>query len=94
MKYPEFVTALALVAPQTLLFQRNARYYSSLILLDALLIWHVYWPFKSTKLRYALAIVIVILFFHSHPLAAACSLCGYDRLLLALSAGTGSGVLH
>ncbi|HEY2759977.1 MAG TPA: glycosyltransferase family 39 protein [Pirellulales bacterium] len=68
-----FVTALALIAPQTLLFQRNARYYSTLILLDALLIWHLYTPLKSPKLRYASAIVIAVLFFHTHPLAAACS---------------------
>ena len=99
IKCPVFVTALAMLMPQTVLFQRNARYYSSLILLDALLIWHVYWPFKSTKLRYALAIVIAILLFHTHPLAAACSfvaMIGYcllfqraQALVYCISGGVG-----
>jgi hypothetical protein len=73
VKYPDVIAALILLAPQTVLFQRNARYYSILILLYAVLLWHLSADFKSRKTQFLIASLIFILFFHTHPFAAACS---------------------
>jgi hypothetical protein len=73
LRYPALVTTLILIAPQVVLFQRNARYYPLLILVYALLTWHVSLDFKSARTRFLLAVVIFILFFHIHSLAALCS---------------------
>ncbi len=71
--YPDIVAALALMAPQIVLFQRNARYFSILILVYSLLIWHLSVDIKKVHFRYALALFIFILFFQTHPFAALCS---------------------
>jgi uncharacterized membrane protein YhaH (DUF805 family) len=73
VKHPEIVAALALIAPQAVLFQRNARYYPILILLYACLVWHLSKDFKNGKVRFATACVIFVLLFHTHPFAAVCT---------------------
>jgi len=73
LKYPATVTALTLLAPQIVLLQRNARYYSLLVLVYAVLIWHVSRNFKSARNHFISASLIFILLFHTHTFAAACS---------------------
>jgi len=82
VKYPDIITALILLSPQTVLFQRNARYYSILILLYAFLLWHLSTDFKSRKIQFLTALLIFILFFHTHPFAAAC--CCFSLVLFCL----------
>jgi len=82
VKYPVIIAALILLSPQTVLFQRNARYYSILILLYALLLWHLSTNFKSRKIQFFTALLIFILFFHTHPFAAAC--CCFSLVLFCL----------
>jgi hypothetical protein len=72
VRCPEVIAALALLAPQVVLFQRNARYYSILILLYAILVWLLSVEFKSAKLRFCLATLVLFGMFHSHSLAAMC----------------------
>jgi hypothetical protein len=79
---PEITAALALLAPQIVLFQRNARYYPILILLYSLLVWHLYADFRSVWKRLALATLILVLLFHTHPFAAACA--GLSLILFCL----------
>jgi hypothetical protein len=73
LKYPAVLTVLTLVAPQVVLFQRNARYYPLLILFYAVLVWHVSGNFKSSRSRFISASLIFVLLFHTHPFAALCS---------------------
>lgn len=75
VRQPDLLAALALLAPQIVLLQRNARYYSILILLYAFLVWHLSAHFKSRKIRWVVATLIFVLFFHTHPFAALCSAC-------------------
>jgi hypothetical protein len=72
-RFPAILTALVLISPQTVLFQRNARYYPLMILLFAILVWHVSRNFKKTSNHFILASLIFILMFHTHPFAAMCS---------------------
>jgi len=72
IKYPDIIAGLVLISPQIVLFQRNARYYSLLILLYAVLVWHLSTNFKSAKTRFIVALLVLILLFHTHPYAAAC----------------------
>jgi len=74
VRYPDCIAALALLAPQIVLFQRNARYYPLLIFLYAALVWHVCADFRSARVRFVLAVAILTLLFHTHPFAAVC--CG------------------
>jgi len=71
VKYPDLIAALALLAPQVVLFQRNARYYPILIFLYAALVWHVCSDFRSARVRFAAAAAIMVLLFQTHPFAAA-----------------------
>jgi hypothetical protein len=73
LKYPTILTVLTLIAPQVVLFQRNARYYPLIILLYAVLVWHLLREFKSSRNHFILASLIFVLFFHTHPFAAVCS---------------------
>jgi hypothetical protein len=73
VRHPLVITVLALTAPQVVLFQRNARYYPILVLLYALLVWHLDFDFQSCKVRRTVATLILIAFFHTHPLAAGTS---------------------
>jgi hypothetical protein len=73
VRYPSFLTALTLLSPQIVLFQRNARYYPILILLYSVLVWHLLRKFKSSRNHFILASLIFVLFFHTHPFAAMCS---------------------
>lgn len=71
-RYPELLATLALISPQVVLFQRNARYYSLLILLYAALVWHLSSPSRKPLRGFLGATAILILFFHTHPFAAGC----------------------
>ena len=75
VRQPDLLAALALLAPQVVLLQRNARYYSLLILLYALLVWHLSAHFKNSRTRWTVATLLFVLFFHTHPFAACCSAC-------------------
>ncbi len=72
VKCPNLVTVLVLVAPQTVLFQRNARYYPILTLAYALLVWHLCASFKNPKVRWGVAALVMLLLFQAHSFAAAC----------------------
>jgi len=101
VRCPDVSAALALLAPQIVLLQRSARYYPLLILLYALLVWHLYANFKSGRRRWAAAAVIFVLFFHTHPVAALCSavalilfcLCGRREAVPGYLAASGAGFL-
>jgi hypothetical protein len=73
IKYPDIIAALVLISPQVVLFQRNARYFSILILLYAVLVWHLSFDFKSAKTRFIVALLALVLFFHTHSLVAICT---------------------
>ena len=73
VKQPAIFAVLILLAPQVILFQRNARYYPLLILFYAVLIWLVSSESTRSGVRLALATVLFVLFFHTHPLAALCA---------------------
>jgi len=73
LHYPSVLAGLILVSPQILLFQRNARYYPLLILLYAMLVWHLLRNFKSPRNRFLSAMLIFILLFHTHSFAAMCA---------------------
>ena len=73
VRHPDLLAALALLSPQIVLLQRNARYYPILILLYALLVWHLSARFKRGAVRWAGAALIFVLLFHTHPFAALCS---------------------
>ncbi len=101
VKYPDIIAALVLTAPQIVLFQRNARYYSMLILLYAALVWLVSAKPMSERIRSVLASLVFILLFHTQSFAAVC--CGasliafsllFDRKsLLAYCVSSGIGLL-
>lgn len=101
LKCPEIIAVLILNAPQIVLFQRNARYYSLLILLYAVLVWHLSNSYKSTKIHFTIAALLFILFFHTHPFAALCSaislvlfcLVFRRKVLLSYLLATGIGFL-
>lgn len=82
VRYPDLIAAAALLAPQIVLFQRNARYYPILIFLYAALAWHLCADFRSARVRFTLAIAIMVLLFHTHPFAAVC--CGGALVLFCL----------
>ncbi|HEY2881100.1 MAG TPA: hypothetical protein VGJ15_01675 [Pirellulales bacterium] len=91
--WPEVFAAIALLAPQIVFFQRNARYYSILIFLYSVLVWTVSTEFKTGKTRGLIAASVFVFLFHTHPLAAACSgvsllvYCGlFERKTLAVYA--------
>jgi hypothetical protein len=84
VRYPDLVAALALLTPQVVLLQRSARYYPLLVLLYALLLWHLSHNFKSAKARWGGAGLLFVLFFHTHPFAAACSASALVLFCLAL----------
>ena len=84
VRYPDLVAALALLTPQVVLLQRSARYYPILILLYALLLWHLSHPFKQGRIRWGGATLLFVLFFHTHPFAAACSAAALVLYCLAL----------
>jgi hypothetical protein len=84
VRQPDLLAALALLAPQVVLLQRNARYYSLLILLYALLVWHLSASWQSRKARWSTATLIFVLFFHTHPFAACCSACALILYCLGL----------
>ena len=72
LKFPSLVTVLILISPQMVLFQRNARYYSLLILFYAVLLWHVANDSSKRTVRIITAILLFILLFHTHPHVAIC----------------------
>jgi len=72
VKCPLIVTLLVLLWPQVVLFQRSARYYSILVLLYAIFVWHLSYDFRTTKARFLVALLCFILFYHTHPFAAFC----------------------
>ena len=79
VRWPAPMTALVLLAPQVVLFQRSARYYPLLIALFAALAWHVTaeWPRRGPRL--AAAVVLFVLLFHTH--VAVAMGCGLSVLL-------------
>lgn len=81
-RYPEVLAMLALISPQVVLFQRNARYYSLLILLYAALVWHVSQERRNPRRGFLGAAAILILLFHTHPVAAGC--CAVSLVLYCL----------
>lgn len=72
VKFPIILTLLILTSPQVVLFQRSARYYSVLILLFALLVWHLTTNFRRSRPRFFIASLYFIILFHTHPFAALC----------------------
>ncbi len=73
LKYPAILTVLTLISPQVVLFQRSARYYPVLILLYAVLVWHLQRDFKGSRNHFLSAVLIFVLLFHTHSFAAVCS---------------------
>ncbi|HEX3728466.1 MAG TPA: hypothetical protein VHV47_01590, partial [Opitutaceae bacterium] len=73
VRAPDLVAALLLLAPQIVLFQRNARYYSLLILGYALLLWLLSASFRRPWVRPAALGAVFILLFQTQPFAAACA---------------------
>ena len=80
VKFPIILTLMILISPQVLFFQRNARYYSVLILLYGFLVWHIASAFRKSKLRFLITSLYFIVFFHTHPFAAFC--CSISLLIL------------
>lgn len=78
---PLFVATLILITPQVVLFHRNARYYSVLTVIFALLVWVVCNTGLSKSKRLGLASLCMVLLFHAHPVAAAA--CGLALVLHA-----------
>jgi hypothetical protein len=70
VRMPELTAALALLAPQAVLFDRNARYYPILVLLFACLVWHMGASFRSGRVRFAVSTALFVLLFHTHTLVA------------------------
>ena len=68
------ITTLVLISPQIAFFQRNARYFPILIFLFCFLLWTYSYDFRSQKLRFALVCICSLLLFHTHQLAAFCSM--------------------
>jgi len=73
VRFPAFTTMLILTAPQIVLFQRNARYYPLLILIYAVLVWHLSQKFKNRAFHFLSAAVLFVLLFQTHPFAALCA---------------------
>lgn len=71
---PLFVATLILLTPQVALFHRNARYYSTLTLGFAVLVWIVCSEGLTKRQRLYLTSACMVVLFHAHPVAAlACS---------------------
>jgi len=68
-----------LLAPQTLLFQRSARYYPLLVVLFAALCWHAASGPRRRGPRLALATALFVLLFHTH--VAVATGCGLSALI-------------
>jgi len=98
---PALIAALVLVAPQFVLFQRNARYFPILVFLFVTTIWTYYHRFKHPHMRPVLLFVCMLLLFHTHQLAAFCiasSFCVYamlkkDKALPVLAGAFACGAL-
>ncbi len=73
-EFPELISLLVLLSPQTVLFQRNARYYSMVLFFFSFLLWLYDRGFKSEKQRFFLLCLCSAIFFHTHQLAAFCTL--------------------
>jgi len=71
------ITTLVLILPQIVLFQRNVRYYPMLIFLFCFLLWTYSYDFRSQKLRFALVCICSLLLFHTHQLAAFCTMISF-----------------
>ncbi|HVW19655.1 MAG TPA: hypothetical protein VHC86_00425 [Opitutaceae bacterium] len=82
VRAPDLAAALLLLAPQIVLFQRNARYYSLLVLGYAVLLWLLSAPFRRPWIRPAGVGAVFVLLFHTQPFAAACA--GGSLFLFAL----------
>ncbi|MGP8197931.1 MAG: ArnT family glycosyltransferase [Limisphaerales bacterium] len=70
LRHPAFIAALILLSPQTVLFQRNARYYPILILFYAVVLWLLSRDFRSRKWHTLATLLVFVLFFNTHPAAA------------------------
>ena len=70
VKFPGAVAALALMAPQAVLFDRNARYYPIIVFLFSCLVWHLSASFRNRRVRFGLSTLIFVLLFHTHTLIA------------------------
>ncbi|MFH0982597.1 MAG: glycosyltransferase family 39 protein [Planctomycetota bacterium] len=73
LPHPVIMTVLVLASPQVVLFHRNARYYSILTLLYAILLWHLSHTYQNRKWRFAVATVCLVLLYHTHSAAAVCA---------------------
>lgn len=73
IRHPDILAALVLLAPQVVLLQRNARYYSILIFLNAVLAWIFSDHSGKSRRRLGTSALVFVLLFHTHPFAAACS---------------------
>lgn len=67
--HPTLLTAAALLSPQVVLYQRNARYYPLLTFLFAGLTWGLFGGLRSARTRAAVQGVCLTLIFHVMPLA-------------------------
>jgi hypothetical protein len=74
VNFPWPASAMLLLLPQTILFNRNARYYSLLNLEIFVLLWAVI-GLESRPRKWIIAACSILLF-QTHPLSAACSLAG------------------
>lgn len=84
VRLPALMAALVLLAPQTVLFQRSARYYPLLVVLFAALCWHVAADLPRRGVRFALAAALFVLLFHTHvAVAIGCALSVLASCLLA-----------
>ena len=70
LRQPAFMAALALLAPQTVMFQRNARYYPISILLYAVLLWLLSRDFQSRKRQCLAVSTVFVLLFHTQTVVA------------------------
>jgi len=101
LKFPCLITVLIFLSPQMVLFQRNARYYSLLIFLYAVLVLHLSTDFHSRLVRRLTAGMIFIFLFHTHTTVAFCSVisllvfCLFFRrgMLVEYCFATGAGFL-
>lgn len=70
--YPDIVGAIALLAPQSVLFARNARYFPLAMVCSAAVVWAVLRAWTHARRRAWTLTALALCFFQVHPVPAAC----------------------